>query len=311
MTEAPLPYVEGSGEGRLSFEDIDQQYRLKIRAFIRLCMPPVFSSLEHQFDLKSLRAEGTVPIMFFLQFETLPQPLAFFARTRTEHRVYLRRSVVPGPHGAAVGQVERLLLDMNINVSSQGSDGDPTSLGAAVRSDGLVPAGRMRGVHVITRPVAPPGERQVTAVPEQLRGLQEHPWDEPYPSVELLSELPPGYHERETGPWQELRSVWALHNTDINQHVNVLEYITSLENHFSRMLFGANLPVARHRIERMSILFRKPFFLGEPHALRARLYTDDHRTLLLGGVHRLEPEGGLDPRPSVFARIEGQVSPAD
>jgi len=168
----------------------------------------------------------------------------------------------------------------------------------------------MRALHVITRPVAPPGERQVLAVPEALRGLREHPWEGPYPSLELLQTVPPGYQERASGPWQELRSVWALHNTDVNQHVNVHEYLMSMENHFARMLFGANLPLARHRIARTDILFRKPFFLGDAHAIRARLFSDGRHTLLLGGLHRVEPEGGLEPRPSVCARMEGELEEA-
>jgi hypothetical protein len=310
MADAPLPFVEGSGEGRLGFEEIDQGYQLKIHPLIRLCMTPVFTDLERQVDLRSLRLEGTIPIMFYLEFGVHPQPLAFFGRVRTQHRVHLRRSVIAGPPGASAGRVERLLLDMRIEVSAEESSGDRASLGAERRSGSYAPAGWMRGVHVLTRPVAPPGQRHLLNVPEQLRGLQEHPWEGPYPSIELLSEVPPAFREGEAGPWQEQRSVWALHNTDINQHVNVQEYLTGLENHFSRILFGANLPVARHRIAQMRVLFRKPFFAGEAHAFRGRLFTDDHRTLLLGGVHRLEPEGGLDPLPSVFARMEGEISPA-
>jgi hypothetical protein len=311
MTEAPLPFLEGSGQNRLSFEHIDQQYQLKVRSFIGLCMPPTFGHLEQAFDLRGLRAEGTIPIMFFLQFETYPQPLAFGGRVETHHKVYLRRSVVPGPPGHSAGKVERLLLDMHIDVNAREGVADPQLLGARPDIERrMVPAGRMRGVHVLTRPVAPPGQRQVLAVPPQLQGLQEHAWAEPYPSAELLRSVPEGYLEHATGPWHEMRSVWALHNTDVNQHVNVHEYLTTMENHFARQLFGANLPVARHRIARTSILFRKPSFMGDPHALRGALYTDDHHTLMLGGVHRVEPEGGLDPQPSVFARMEGVIEPA-
>jgi len=310
MTDVPMPYLQGSGESRLAFEDIDQDYHLKVRAFVGLCMPPVFTNLSRHFDLKSLREEGTVPIMYFLQFERDPQTLTFGGKVSMEHRVTLRRQVLPGPPGASAGGVERLMLDMRIEVLGEEGSGDPGSLGSGPRPGRLVPAGRMRGVHVITRPVAPPGERQVVQVPPQLRGLQEQPWDEPAPSVELLSELPPGYGERAAGPWQEQRSVWALHNTDINQHVNVQEYITGMENHFARMLFGANLPLPRHRIERMTILFRKPFFKGEAHAVRGRLFTTDQHTLLVGGIHRVEPEGGIDARPAVFARLEGRFDPA-
>lgn len=310
MTEAPLPSLEGRGEARLSFEDIDQHYQLKIAALIELCMPSIFKGLERRFDLAGMRAEGIVPIMFFLQFETYPQALIFASPVETAYHVRLRRSVMPGPPGASAGKVERLLLDMEAEVRAREGDGDPAALGGGPRDGRMVPAGRMRGVHVITRPVAPPGERQVVDVPPALQGLQEHPWEEPYPSVEGLQDVPAGYNAHETGAWHEQRTVWGLHNTDINQHVNVHEYILGVENHCSRLLFAANLPVARHRVSRMSILFRRPFFAGDPCGVRGELYTDDHRTLLLGGVHRAEPEGGLDPRPSVFARVEGAIDPA-
>jgi hypothetical protein len=309
MPAAPLSVVEGSRQSHLSFEHIDQGFQLKIRALVGLCMAPVMIDLHKRFDLQGLRAKGTIPIMFSLQFETEPQPLVFGGRVETRYRAWLRRSVQPGPPGASAGKVERLLLDMDVDVSAEEAPGDRMALGAAPGTGRTVHAGRMRGLHVLTRPVAPPGERQVATVPEELRGMQEHPFSEPYPSAELLQAVPSGFAERETGPWQELRSVFALHNTDVNQHVNVIEYITGLENHFARMLYGANVPVARHRIARMAVLFRKPFFSGDAHALRGRLFLDGARTLMLGGVHRVEPEGGLDPRPSVATRMEGVLQP--
>ena len=55
MSEAPLESLHGRGAGRLDFEDIDQDYHLKIRAFIKFCMPAVFGHLERTFDLRSLR----------------------------------------------------------------------------------------------------------------------------------------------------------------------------------------------------------------------------------------------------------------
>lgn len=309
MTDAPLPYLAGSGERRLSFEDVDQHFHLRIRSLIGLCMPPVFGDLERRFDLAGMRRAGIIPVMYYLEFETFPQPLVFFGRVRMDYELRLRRSVIEGPGGNPAGRVERLLLDMHIAVSGQQGRGDPLDLRPGGEGE-MVPAGRLRAVHVITRPVAPPGERQVLVVPEALRALQEHPWDEPMPSIERLSTVPPTLPERETGPWQEQRSVWGLHNTDVNQHVNVHEYIDALANHGARLLYGSNLPVARHRVARMDMLFRRPFFIGDAHAARGHLYTDDYRTVVLAGLHAAEPEGGLDPRASVFARMEGSIAPA-
>ncbi len=309
MSSPPADHISGKGSGYLGFEETDQRYHVKLRAFVKLCMPPVFDALEREYALNDLREDGIVPIMHYLEMESFPQAVAFNSHAECAFGVWLRRSVIPGPPGASKGAVERLNLDMQVDVSAPQGHGDPALLGAGSMGGPIVPAGRLRAVQVLTRPVAPAGERQVTTVPPQLSGLQEHPWDGPYPSVDNLRTVPEGYRELEAGPWQEQRSVWALHNTDINQHVNVHEYIFGMENHYARMLFGADLPVQRHRIDRAAILFRRPFFAGEPHGIRAHLHVEDHRTLLCGAFHRVEPEGGLHAKPSVFIRMSGELRP--
>lgn len=314
-TTEPMDAITGEDQGRLTFEEIDQHYHLKTRSFIRLCMSPVFKNLDRNVDLESLREAGIIPVMFHLQFEAYPVPLAFNAKVRTNHTVRLCRARAPGRDGRPGAGGDRLLLDMDIAVSAEGGLGDSQALGGGGGTGEMVAAGRMRGVHVMTRPVAAPGERQLTGTPEPLRVLREHPWEEPYPTPELLLTPPEGYEEQDAGEWARQRSVWGLHNTDINQHVNVHEYTTEMEDHCNRMLFGAGLPVERHRIGKLSILFRKPFFKGDPHAMQGRLFTEaavaaegakDGRTMMLGGIHRFDPEGGIDPRPSVAARIEGE-----
>ena len=55
------------------------------------------------------------------------------------------------------------------------------SLGYDDGSGAIVDAGSAEILHVITKPVAAPGERQVTQTPEELRVLREHPWDQPLP----------------------------------------------------------------------------------------------------------------------------------
>lgn len=308
--DAPLDCLEGKGGGTLGFDELDQDYQLKIRSMIRVCMPPVFSDLERRFDLKALRAGGTIPVMFFLQFETYPQSLAFGGALEVDYRLWLRRSVSPPPPGRGAEPVQRLLFDMDIAVNAEEGAEHRHQFGAAETSGRIVPAARMRGAHVITRPLAPPDRRQVTEVPAELAGLAEHAWEGPFPTVDMLGHAPEGYTALPAGDWQELRSVWALHNTDINQHVNVQEYITALENHYARQLFAAGLPVARHRIARTDILFRRPSFMGESHAVRGQLYVDGNRTVFLGGVYRVLPDGNVDAKPSVFTRMEGELSPA-
>ena len=127
--------------------------------------------------------------------------------------------------------------------------------------------------------------------------------------MEGLNVPPGGFQQTHTGQWREQRSVWGMQNTDVNQHVNVQEYLQGLEDHFTRLVFGAGRPPGDHRIVRTDILFRKPFFRGQPLCLRGDLYLDGGRSVMLGGIHPVDPEGGIIERPSVFTRMEGEFSP--
>lgn len=308
MSQPLMDAYSGTGSRRrISFEDVDQQYRLKIRAFISLCMPAIFKGLEKDMGLDEMRASGIVPIMFFLSFDTTLNHLAFKGRVETEHAVRLYHGVQPNPTDSTLPPVERMLLDMHIDIRAPTAGYDPHALGSGELSSETVPAGHMRGLHVLTRPTAPAGQRGVKQAPAELRGLKVHPWNEPYPSVEGLQTVPAGYQPRDSGPWREQRSVWGLSNTDINQHVNVHEYIINIENHFTRMLHGAGLAVPVHRIEHTDIIFRKPSFMGDVFVMRGDLYTSDEQTLLLAGFYNVGADGQVDPKPAVFVRITGRM----
>jgi hypothetical protein len=307
MTEAEQQdYLEGRGETRISFEEIDQRYTLKMRAFIKVCMPPIFQDLERRARMFKMRQRGIAPIMFHLVFENTPTPLVFNSRLETEHKVSLRRSVTPDAK-APGGETVRLLLEMESRLTGRPGSGDADTLGFERGAGPPVPAGSMRALHVITRPVAAPGERQVTEVPEELRSLRVRPFDGPLPGPEALAQVAAGFAPVAAGPWEEYTSVWGLPNTDINQHVNVHEYICGMENHFSRLLFAARQPVERHRIARTELIFRKPFFPGDLYRIRGRIWLNGGKTLLVGAFHKAAAEGQVDERPSVAVRMEGEV----
>lgn len=308
MSESALDAYKGAGNSRrISFEDIDQQYRLKVRAFIDLCLPPIFKGLEQDMDLDAMRASGVVPIMFFLSFETSPSHLAFKGQVSTEHAVRLYSDTQPNPRDSTKPPIERMLLEMNIDIRAPTAKYNPHALGNSELSGETAPAGRLRVVNVLTRPTAPAGQRGVTQAPVELRKLKVHTWGEAFPSAEGLQSVPAGYQRHECGDWSEQRSVWGLSNTDINQHVNVHEYIINIENHFARMLHGAAMAVPMHRVERMDIIFRKPSFMGDVIEMRGDLYSNGEQTLLLAGFYSVGTDGQADPRPSVFARISGRM----
>jgi hypothetical protein len=135
--------------------------------------------------------------------------------------------------------------------------------------------------------------------------LRESLYAHPFPTPELISQVPDGFTAVDLGQWEQFSSVWGLPNTDINQHVNVKEYIFGMENHFTRMLFAARMPVAQNRIAKAHLLFRKPSFPGDMYAIRGKLWTQGQNTVLVGAFHKAGPEGQVDARPSVAVRMEG------
>ncbi len=81
------------------------------------------------------------------------------------------------------------------------------------------------------------------------------------------------------------------------------------ENHFSRMLFGAGIALDAHRMTRLGLLFRKPFFPGDGHAILGSLWQHEARTLMTAAIHPLGPDGEPAHKPAVGIRCEGLLSP--
>ena len=151
--------------------------------------------------------------------------------------------------------------------------------------------------------------KAVTEVPPPYRRFREHPWEEDYPTWDRFNGVPEGYGE-DSPEIAPAEAVWGLPNTDVNQHVNIAEYIAGMENYQSLLLHAAGLPVVRYRLRRADLLFMKPFFAGEAYRLSARLWRRGGETLFLGGIHKADGAGrwpAHDARPAVFARLEGRL----
>lgn len=301
---ATLDAITGGGDTPSQFDHIDMSYRLRIRAYVGLCMPPIFISLNEHLPMMQLRRQGIASIMFYLDFTNGGTPIAFGRRLRTRHSVKLYRSVTDKNNEPAPTGTERLMLVSDSTITARARSHGNEALGFDDGSGEIVEAGTARILHVFTKPVAPPAERQVVEVPAELRHLKEHLWDQPLPSVEGLSRPPLGYERVDAGDWQQRRDVWGMPNTDINQHVNVQEYITGGENQVSRVLRGAGLPLEKHRITRARFVFRKPFFPGQEYAIRAQLYRRGEFTQTQAGYYLLD---GAEPaaKASTFVVLDG------
>lgn len=302
--QQPLDFISGIGKSPAHFDILDMMYRLRMRAFVGLCMPPIFAGLEQHLKMMPLRRSGYAPVMFFLDFRSGLTPIAFGRALQSEFSLRMYRSITDANNQPAVEGTERLLFDCHVTLQGKARSHGPETLGFDDGSGEMIEAGSAEIMHVITRPVASAGDRQVKSVPEELRVLREHRWDKPLPSVENLGVPPKDYERLAAGLWEERRDTWGIPNTDINQHVNVLEYITGGENQFSRLLHGAGLPVAKHHISRARLLFRKPFFPGQTYLIRSELYRRDRATQMHAGFYLLDGEEA-SPKASSFVVYDG------
>lgn len=306
-----MDFLEGRGTSKLDFGDLDMRYFLKLRSHINLCMPHVFRHLAKRFDMLRLGGEGVVPLMFYVDLEVSPVALAFGREVTSSHRIGIHRHREQRPGGVT----ERLLLDSRAVFTAPAGSGNRGSFGWEANKGDAVEAGRAEVLQVFTRPMAPPGGRGVAEMPETFRELRIQPWRDPYPTLESFQAPPEGFEQAPPTPpgestgknTGEQTSVYGLPNTDINQHVNVMEYIGGMEDLFTRLVYAHGLPVKTHFIRRAELLFRKPFFPGDPFGPRGRLWVKGRRTLMVGSIHGLDAEGNFSERPHVAARYEGEL----
>jgi hypothetical protein len=303
MTDDLIDVLAGSEERVPDFRDIDQRFRLKLRAYVDTSMSGVFRRLAKEIPLGDMRRNGVYPIMYYMQFRPEPVPLAFGRPLRTDFEARLRR-YRPSPEHASPGapSSDRLLLDVTFDLMGLRGSGKPEEMGGA-HGEPDAKAGWGRIVQVITRPFAPPGERQVTEMPAEYRRFREHAWESDYPAWELLARVP-HYFSQPPDEIPSVESMWGLANTDINQHVNITEYISALENHQTRLLAAAGYDPLRQRIAVMEILFRAPFFAGETYRIWGQQRRRGDAMLFQGGIYKGDSTPALDAKPGVFARIE-------
>lgn len=302
-TTAALDVLAGEGKTPTGFEQIDMNFNLRMRAYIGICMPPMFAHMEKRFSMMQLRRDGIAPVLFYVDFRNTNAPLAFARSLLTRHELRLRRS--------RDARGDRLMLDSTTTIEGRRQAGGRDSLGYDPQAGELVAAGSAHVLHVLTRPAAPAAERRVEAVPEPLQGLCEHAWEESLPDAESVREVPAGFEKVAGDELCDYQDVWGLPNTDINQHVNVLEYLMGLENQTTRLLHAAALPVTAHRITRCRVLFRKPFFPGQRYRMQARLYCRERETFVRAAFHGVDEAGRIDQRPHVAASINGVLVESD
>lgn len=91
--------------------------------------------------------------------------------------------------------------------------------------------------------------------------------------------------------------VWHLGHTDVNRHVNGMEYVRTLEHFLADVLHADGADLRRLWAVRARIVFRKPCFRGEAHR-RVAWRTGDPR-VLVGAVRKAADPPDAPPAAAV------------
>lgn len=298
-TEARVDAVERTGAVTLEVGDLDQRRNVKVRALYSLVLKPLFDDLQERLDFAAMIAGGVMPGQYYQDFKNRPAPWGYSARMETVHRVRLRRAPASSPN-----EPGRLLVETWAEVWAQPGLGPPEAMGFDPPLGEKAMIGEGRVYHVLTRPDAAPGRRQVSEAPPELAFLAEHPLEEAYPTTEALGVVEGGYTEIDVGAAAEAAGVWGMANSDVYLHVNAREYLVAMENRIAAALAAGRRPLERYFTRRARTLYRRPSLVGEAYRLRLRLFERGDDVLALGAFHR-DGAGGVDDRPATILRFEG------
>jgi hypothetical protein len=248
------PSYHAEGDSALRYEDVSQDGRLMVQALPHTIGDVIWRKILFRHPLLKL-GQGIAPIVTRLVIEISGVSIRPGRPLRADGRVQMAHTV----DGA--GQVDRLLLNMWT---------------AATAPDGT-PVGRLFGEHVLTRPFAPPGERKVLKLGDEVPPVR-WPWRE---SAAVLA-LPEGAQwldeEFVTDPAEV---VFGLTHTDSNQHVNSLVYPRLFQDAALRRLAHKGLSAAV-LAERLEIAYRKPCFAGGRARIVVRAFVQGGKPGVVG-----------------------------
>lgn len=285
MDVAPDQTVEG--EVSLRYEDIAEDGRIQLTSLPHTFGTLLWSGPFRNHPIQGLaREEGILPILTKLAIEGGDEPFAVGPPL-------WGRGAYDLAH-AGEGAQRRLIL--NIWIDFEGARGvthGPPPPGAGER----VPAGRVYGEHVFTRPFAPSGKRRVTHF--DAAGLPEIP---PRPHVylrpETLLEIPEGAAPIEDALAPDPAPITlGLAHTDSNRHVNSLVYPRLFEEALLRRAAERGFSPARLLMRRVELAYRRPSFAGDRLAIYLRLYERGGRLGAVGALVAVDGASGAEPGP--------------
>jgi hypothetical protein len=304
-----LDCVATVAERVVDIGDLDLKRNLKIRAFLALVLAPVFRELQPRIRYAEMGRRGITPGQYFQDFRNFPATFGYGDHFTGRYEVRLCRSVSSERRGTLgeAQRLERLILETRVTLTGRLAIAPPASLGFEPNLGEPATAGTGRVIHVLTRPQAPPGQRWVTEVPEELAFLELHPFEGPFPTMVLLGELEAGFIEISDAAI-ELHGLWGVANSDVFQHVHAREYTIAVENGLGLCLAAAKIPLESHFTTRSQVIFRRPSFVGQRYTLTIRLFRRDLDIVALGAFHGTDELASTgEDRARVLLRFEGRL----
>lgn len=283
---------------RMFHLDAGRQY--KLRGLMQCAMGAAMDGWRLRFDMESLIGRGVWPFMAYVRVDVAPVALAAGRPGK------VTTAVAGGRISAELRGEGSVMMGTELAVHGLVSGertADFMSVGEGAK---LEPAGRIRGLWALVKPFAPPEERVLREVPEELAQLRMVDCGLP-PSIRELSELP-GYEEPAQGH-ASARAIWGAHHTDANQIVFTAEYLGAAEDMAAQLAHACGMAGNAFRMDRAEMVFKAPAFAGQAYELRGRLLTSsaEQRTVALCAFHPVDAEGKAGERPAAFVRLEAPL----
>jgi len=310
MQAQKLDCVEDVGDRVVDIGDLDLKRNLKFRAFLSLVLAPVFRDLQPRLRYAEMGKRGITPAQYFQDFRNYPTPYGYGDHFKGRYEIRLCRSISNERRSppAQERRVERLILETRATLTGRPAIAAPASLGFEPSLGAPVTAGTGRVLHVLTRPQNPPGSRWVNEIPEEIEFLALHRFEDPFPTITLLSELEEGFEEI-GGAAAQLKGIWGVANSDVFQHIHAREYTVAMENGITLCLAAAKIPLESYLATRARVIFRRPSFVGQHYVLTVRLFCRNADIVALGAFHGAdEGQNENDGRAAVYLRFDGRLS---
>lgn len=254
-----------SAETSYLFEDLTETCSIKADALLRICAPvhwPLFQ--KSMFDADYRARTGLAGIIYWMDLSVTDAVVAMprTVSATVDVELSLGRSADSDP---------RIISHGEMKLSCAPSDG---RFGRRPDPGARVHAGTLQIDHVLTRISAPPDQRRVRELPDDLGFTKKLPGRIlPFVQAEEILRPPEPFSVRAGDYRDERAKFWTYNRTDPNQHIHAMDYVRAAEDLATDALAVYGLHPAGWFFDRISVLYKRPMFTGDAHIRSATVWT--------------------------------------